>query len=415
MNFLLTGTYSSHNKGDAAMQLATGQALRKKFPGATVTISAPFAETDRHFYEGSLVVQSTRRRLIWGSLQGLRAWLFRKLYSWFRFNCTALIGNRELRAFHEADVVVDLSGDTLTEDYGPHVTYSHFLPILQAMAIGTPVFVCAQSIGPFKLTNRFARMVLNRVAAITVRDEITQDYLRELGASSKVVGHTADMAFLLEPAPADKCNEILDQEGIIWPDAEVLGVSVSNLIAAKYDHAHTQTTADGFVETCAELLDRVVRELGAKVLFVGHVTGPKAPKDDRLVAKRILDKMDEKSSAMLLKGNYGPEELKAIIGRCHVFLGCRMHANIGALSMSVPVVAISYSHKTPGIMRMFNQEKSLVEVTTLDPERLFRILRTTWGNRDAVSREIAARLVDVKKRAEHNVEVVLDILGGSAS
>ena len=41
----------------------------------------------------------------------------------------------ELRLLASADRVIDLSGDMLTEDYGPHVTVSHFYPLLMALAL----------------------------------------------------------------------------------------------------------------------------------------------------------------------------------------------------------------------------------------------------------------------------------------
>jgi polysaccharide pyruvyl transferase WcaK-like protein len=88
-----------------------------------------------------------------------------------------LVNNPELTAIRDTDLVVDLSGDMLTEDYGPHVAYSHFLPILTALAMGRPVMLCAQSIGPFKLTRGLARFILNRVSLITVREAISFNYL----------------------------------------------------------------------------------------------------------------------------------------------------------------------------------------------------------------------------------------------
>ncbi len=39
----------------------------------------------------------------------------------------SLILDEELQQILKTDLVVDLSGDMLTEDYGRHVDYSHFL------------------------------------------------------------------------------------------------------------------------------------------------------------------------------------------------------------------------------------------------------------------------------------------------
>ena len=307
--FLLTGTYSSSNKGDAAMQLATARAIRATWPEATVLLSAPFAKADQAFYKDLTVVPSTRRRLVFGSVQVLQAWLYSRLA---RSGVTLrpLVASAELDAFERADVIIDLSGDMLTEDYGPHVTYSHFLPLLAAFALGKPVIVLAQSIGPFRSMRRLARFVLARAAKITVRDEITLDLLRRAGIEHHDLELTADMAFLLEAAAPAFVDELLVRDNIEWPEQPVLGVSVSNLICQHHRRAHPSAAPDSFVVEIAAVLDRAIEELGASVVFISHVTGPKSEKDDRRVAHRVHQQMRRGDRATVLDGDYRPDELK---------------------------------------------------------------------------------------------------------
>ena len=104
-----------------------------------------------------------------------------------------LIPERELRAFREADLVIDLSGDMLTEDYGLHLAYSHYLPLLTAIALDRPFVLCAQSIGPFRFTRSIARFILRRASAITVREALSFDYVRDLVPDCMTLEHTADM------------------------------------------------------------------------------------------------------------------------------------------------------------------------------------------------------------------------------
>ncbi|MEM8995599.1 MAG: polysaccharide pyruvyl transferase family protein [Acidobacteriota bacterium] len=407
-SFLLTGTYSSSNKGDAAMQLATAQMILATWPDAEVTLGAPFAAVDRSFYPRNVaVVPSTRRRLIWGSLQVVRAWLFRRLER-LGLRLGFLVGNEELRSFERADVVIDLSGDMLTEDYGPHVTYSHFLPLLTALALDKPFIACAQSIGPFKWTRPLARFVLDRARFITARDGITLGLLRDAGIRDAHVRQTADMAFLLEPVDADRVDAMLRSENLEWPAGPVLGVSVSGLIARHYDAG----VGGDFAAAIAPVIDRAVEELGASVVFVSHVTGPRQGKDDRRMAAAVRDQMRTGDRAVVLQGDYRPDELKGLISRCFVFMGARMHANIAALGSGVPVVALEYSHKTPGILRLFGQEDASCPVRSFDPEQVWSTLGDRWRRRAEISDVLAEKLVDVRRRSGTNVDAIREALAG---
>lgn len=62
---LLTGTYRSKNKGDAALFLAMAAEARRQMPGLSVSLGLPFPHLDRPLYEplGVGVVASHRRKL----------------------------------------------------------------------------------------------------------------------------------------------------------------------------------------------------------------------------------------------------------------------------------------------------------------------------------------------------------------
>ena len=152
MRILLTGTYNSHNKGDATMELVARDRIAAALTDAEVVISSPFPGLDEPFYAPTKVVTCSRRQLIRASFELLAALLWRTLHATTGRDHSALLIGETLRETRHADLVVDLSGDMLTESSGPHVAYSHFIPLLRALFVGTPYLLCAQSIGPFKLT-----------------------------------------------------------------------------------------------------------------------------------------------------------------------------------------------------------------------------------------------------------------------
>lgn len=407
-NILQTGTYCSSNKGDAAMEISTAKALQSRLPGTRITISTPFPELDRAAYAPTGVVKCNRRRLIWGTFLLARAWLWGKLNPWLGASADILLANDELKATRAADLVIDLSGDMLTEDYGAHVAYSHFLPVLTAMAMHRPYMFCAQSIGPFKYTKPLARRLLQGAALITAREKITHDYLRDMGIAEEKIVMTTDMAFLLEPADDGVIREILLSEGLGADDQPLLGISLSNLAHNHYRKRNPGAAHTEFTTMLAGLLDSISNDFKYRVVFVPHVTGPRPSADDRLFSDRIREHMQ--TPAVVICGDYTPDILKGIISRCGLYMGARMHANIAALTSGIPTLAIAYSHKTDGIMQLFGQSEYVCDIATLDTNRLITCFKQLHENRETISCSLRDHTRQMKERAFHNIELAGELL-----
>jgi len=401
--FALTGTYCAQNKGDAAMQVSTAAALGDG--GNEIALLAPFADQDRPKYAPLTVVSCDRRKLIRSSL-AIAIAAFRRTYSSSPYPSKS--SNDYMGHTATSDVVIDLSGDMLTEDYGPHVAYSHYLPILRALALGKPYFICAQSIGPFSLTKPLARFLLNRAAAITVRDEISFEYLKSIGIRQDRLEQTADMAFLL-PAEVGSCSTNWENLGLN-AQKDTMGVSVSRLVADKFDKQVGRKGA--FIDLMVKTINKVASEHDLQVLFTPHVTGPTDIKDDRIISRAVQKALDPTIFSAIIEEDLPPQGLKYFIAKCSLMVGTRMHANIGALSSHVPVVAISYSHKTPGIMRTCDVEDYVVGFSELTFEKLSELADSAYANRDAISERLKVAVATQREKAKENVAIAMEIARG---
>ena len=402
LKFTLTGTYCAQNKGDAAMQISMATALQAR--GSVVTMLAPFADQDRSKYAPLEVVYCNRRKLIRSTVSLMLAGLKRVIGA--KGDTRNLVS--ALDHTTASDVVIDLSGDMLTEDYGPHVAYSHYLPILRALVLGKPYFICAQSIGPFSLTKPLARFLLNRAAAVTVRDEISYAYLKDIGIRPDRLKQTADMAFLLTGERGD-CKTSWASLGLSQ-DTETLGVSVSRLVADKFDKQARQKGA--FVKLMADSINKIASDHQLQVLFTPHVTGPADIKDDRIISRDVQQALHPDIRSAIIEEDLRPQALKYFIAKCSMMVGTRMHANIGALSSHVPVVAISYSHKTPGIMRACGMEEYVVDFAELSLETLCERAGSAYVNRAVLIKKLKSSIAVQREKALENVEIAINIAEG---
>lgn len=403
MRILLTGTYSSVNKGDAAMQQVFATEFGRSRPESELHISSPFPDRDTPFYAPIPVLRSRRRNLILATFH----WLLLELLNVLGCRLRNYPLDSEIDYMVRADAVVDLSGDMLTEDYGPLVGYSHFLPLMQAQALGRPVVLCAQSLGPFRWLAPMARRILSRAKLITVRESQSAAYLAAfLGGENRSI-QTADLAFLLQPVSAERLAALLAAEGITAGSRPRLGVSISALLANSLN-SHMDTSADDMLSIFARALDLVVERLGVELLFVPHVFGPRSDADDRQAIDKLANLME--CPSLRIRHEYRPEELKGMIAQCDAFIGCRMHANIAALDSGVPVLAVGYSHKTTGILSDMGLSEWACRIDSLDTDQLVAAIERLFREAPIYREALTQILPEIRLRAQMNIDSVIHYL-----
>lgn len=441
-----------HNKGSAAVASTTIQTLKQFIPDAQFTSFVQFSEAFAKKH-GVRVIRnklfSTKNHslgtIVKSSLNVTRCALWALLHKRFPRVAKALLSNRELKEYADADVIIDISMDLYCDRRGIASIVEHSKEILMGVFLKRPVVIWAQSPGPFrsKLTSWLVRFTLNRVALIILREEISVDYIRELGVEGPHIYVTADPAFVLEPAPEDRGKEIFSKEGVNGSDRPIIGLTMcwSNIklkTSTKWYLRYVKSiyqviriilpeSAIGFVrrqakqrsspnissntdvEEIAKIVDYLVEESGATVVLVPHDYNPLG--DDRVLLGEVLQRAKERDRVRLLAGNYSAPELKAVIGQCDLFIGGKMHANIAATSMFVPTVAIQYSHKFYGIMRLLGQEKYICDKLTV--EELESKFDEAWSKRQRIRTELKAKLDIVKEQALCNAKLVADLLNSN--
>jgi colanic acid/amylovoran biosynthesis protein len=439
-----------YNKGGNAVMLTTIQLLRQEIPGAKF---ATFVQLSEEFAEAHSVKVFRNRVYIsksyslgtivksWSTLARSAIWAISRRH--FPPLAKLAINTRELRQYHDADVIIDASMDLFSDDFGSISVIEHAKDVLIGALLKKPVVIWAQSPGPFrsKLTSWFAKIALNQAALITVREEISLAHLRELGVGTPPVYVTADPAFLMEPSSDETASEILSKEGVKIGERPLIGVTMAwtvliteakssiylKFMKSIYRLAHMvlpeklfefvkkiasrlnrRLDMSGFVDITAvsEIVDHIVQKLDANVILIPHDITPGL--DDRIIAAEILKTVKYPDKVWMLTGEYSPQQLKAVIGRCDLFVGGKMHANIAALSMQVPTVGLQYSHKFRGIMALLGQEEFICD--KLVPDEVKSKIDLAWASREHIKADLRTRIDLVKNRALQNAELVADLL-----
>lgn len=415
MKVLFINTNCSWNKGSAAQVISTSEILKKFIPDVNFTLISYCPKLDtkqsiKYAYNLKVVGYFRETRL---NLQSLifyvyhlsvaialsRCILYTMLYK-ISLDVSSLLNERYLKEYSDADIIVDMSGDSFSDSKGGK-SPTNSLSILIGILLKKPIVFFSQSIGPFKKwTLPLARYCLNRVNLIIIREEITKNYLEEIGIKSQIY-LTADCAFVLAPASPERVEGILLKENINTTKRPLVGISANAMLDDKENN---------YANSMAQIIDYIIKKLNADIIFVPHVVGINGKGDDRIIGEKIYRLTKNKENINLIKGDYSPDELKGVIGRCDVFIGGRMHANIAAVSSCVPTMAMAWSHKYYGIMRAVGLENYVCDFKTMNFEKLKSKIDELWENKEKIRDELKYKVEYQRELAWHGGELVRDLL-----
>ena len=409
MNILITGQTSFHNKGCQALIYTTTEILKGAFPEASFTVFSWEPEYDeQHFDNDSIGCGFDLHRFQVGEFSRRnRFWFFLNYYLGIETDRILWVKPSFYEAIKTCDLLVVSGGDVLA-DYGDESIKHCFFPVAVAIALKKPVYVFAQSISQYKSEEmlKFARYYLNKISLITVRERLSFDYLKNIGIKAPL--HlTADPAFTLMPCNDTRLNEIVQAENLPDTNSTMIGISVSETATRWSESSH-----EDFAKIMAKVCDQLINKYKAKIVFVPHVSYPNDPaNDDRVVGRAIRSLMVNKQNAFLIEGDYSCEELKAVIGKCALFIGARTHATIAAASMLVPTIAIAYSIKAFGIMEdILDKEKCVCDIRSTSREELLSKAEYLMDNSENVIKEMSRRLEKIREQSMRNGELAKEII-----
>lgn len=208
---------------------------------------------------------------------------------------------------------------------------------------------------------RCLRKVASRSLFVSVRDLESAAVLAR-GPATVIVD---DPAIGLVPAPAEAGRAALANAGVRL-DRPLLGLSLKPTHYSDRNDAQVAAAAAA-CEWWRDNLD------GDCVLLVlsGHGDNGVSVSDQTLL-DAVAARASMRDGIHRLGPNVRPEVMKAAIGQLQLVIGHRLHAQIYAWSMGVPVVGISYERKSDSFLEARRLPR--VDLWALEPGRLVEIL-----------------------------------------
>jgi colanic acid/amylovoran biosynthesis protein len=404
-HIVLTGINTLRNRGVEALLVSIVQGLRGAFPDPRITLLLRDPEGAKAALEGTgvtIVADGAWSPPVDATLS--KKALFR-LKRWVRTKVLGRLTASE-RALATADLVIGSGGDIFSSDYG--IMERYLRQYDQPQAAGVPVYLVAQSIGPFKTAAEKASFsAVARQGFVSVRETISYDYLiKDLGIPADRVELTADPAFLLAVPEATK-TAMLARYGL--SAGSYTAAAISRGISGFKGIGHEGHLA-AWVAAAHAILERT-----AKLVLVPHVQLPHEEEDDLSLAREIRAAMGDDPRVVIIDGTHSAVEFKAVLGQAAFAVAERTHGAIGAMSSGVPTLSIGYSIKAEGILRQLIAEEdlfdlSLLPVTEFTPENAAAVVAASWDARNRFAAELQKTLPLMRERAARNYAKAVELV-----
>jgi colanic acid/amylovoran biosynthesis protein len=244
---------------------------------------------------------------------------------------------RVIAEYRAADLVVSCPGGFLHDFYDVE---RRFMGFELAMALGKPVVLLGQSVGPFwkARSQRRAREVLGGVDAILLREERSLRHLEESGVDAARATLTSDVAFYwrrLAPQLFASRRGPLRRVAMCFREWRGPAGTAACLTAKA-------------ARLCEHLF---AANPQLEIVFLSTCQGIPEYIDDSRLASEIVGRLPDRLRARCTVDGtrYGPEDLIRRYASMDAYIGMRLHGAILSMLGGTPAMAIAYEDKTPGI------------------------------------------------------------------
>jgi len=398
---LICGGALSGNKGAIAMTLTVAREIRAIVPGCRLRLLSkdPAHDAALAAQEGIELVTARPRQLLTTTLvRSLAA-------SCLPRDRRSLLWDGILRAYAEADCVVDVTGVSFSDDATWRTWLLGIGWLLPALATGTPYTKLSQTLGPFRkpLNRWLARQLLPRCGLIITRGEQAQREVSELLGLDPPCPVCADTAFLLEPASDATVDAELRAVGA--PIRGFVGVSPSAIVAWKSE-SRQKGGATTYRQVMCDLIEYILKSTGLPVVIVPHAAERALGPVDYELSREVCAGLPAEAPVFLLSGEQDPWLLKGIITRAEAFVACRFHALVAALSSGVPTLAVGWGHKYVDAMKLFGVAEFHHNFADISDDKLRVSFSRLWEQREMLRARLRALLPAVQDSARENFRLL---------
>jgi polysaccharide pyruvyl transferase WcaK-like protein/SAM-dependent methyltransferase len=391
------------NRGDEAAMIAMFDALASRLDPVRFTVlhqfNDPEASSNANGHDVQFVPLAPRRfalpRLALGAALHVLHLPWRGI--------AGPVGRDILTAYDDADLVVSAPGGPYFGDiYADHEPL-HWAYVALAAVQSEPLFLYAPSAGPFRKRwmNPARRFVFRRFGRITVREERSAVYLRQLFGDRRIdfeVTIDAALGATLEPLPRAE-----------WPgaapaaDRRIVAVSVIDYAYPGHaDPAAARATHDDAVlNALAHVATRIDN---VHIVFMPQVHGRHG---DAPYLQRLADRLPPHISREVLSDQVSSPVQQRIFASATMVLAGRYHPAVFSVLSAVPVACVAYEHKSIGLMEAADLGHLAMPIETVTADGLVALVDEVIDTTPAIRERLENVRPELRARALRNADLAV--------
>lgn len=251
----------------------------------------------------------------------------------------------------EVDVILDASGFTYSDQWGPRIAERMVVQTQRWKSQGKRIVLLPQAFGPFEGDRIRTAMqtFLEKVDLVFPRDEISKKYILEVTPKPDRVYQAPDFTNLLKPAPIPE-SQRLNGKVVVIPNTRMLDKREDK----------SGNVYINFLKYCIDYIHRANYE----TIILVHESL------DITLAKRLQESLDY-SVPVIVEAD--ALRIKSLLADPIFVISSRFHGLVSALSQGVPSLGSGWSHKYKMLFRDYGCEDLLLSPSD-SPENISSVL-----------------------------------------
>lgn len=294
-------------------------------------------------------------------------------------------------------MAIDASGFAYGDKRGYQQPLETLLIIDYLKSIGVPYFFMPQAWGTFKdpKVASNCKQMLEKSDGFYARDDQSRGFLAKLLQKKlEEIPLMPDIAFHF-PIPQNDPESVYPGITKLKEEKLIIGISPNMRVLERMGKADA---SNSYVKILLETIE-LLQEKYHVLLIPNEIRPPgDTNKDDAFLCSLLYNLSESKSNLHLISGYRSAEEIKTIIKTCDFLIASRFHSLIFALSLGIPCVAISWSHKYSELFKLFKLEHLVVEDKDMELSIIKNKVESSLSNLDSLSSGINEVLVQIKER-----------------
>jgi len=309
------------------------------------------------------------------------------------------------------DAILDVSGYAFGDPWKIQRARRTHALVAYAHRLGKPYVFLPQAWGPFKREELrpLCRSICQKASLTYVRDDVSLQHVRSIFTElPDSIRSSPDIAFLFEGDESRSHSEIFGELESSIKGSEVVGI-VPNM------RIYERTTGTGMQNEYVRYMIDVckhIQVLGYSMLVFPHEISRtnKGSTDDRMLCTMIeAGAASEKIKAVVTP--MSAKQMKSLVGGLKFIFGSRFHALIAGLSLGLPVIALSWSHKYTELLKPFGLAEYAIHYESLKgKEQLLESISKFNLNIDHLASDVQRVIPTIRAQGTKTFDDVVSIL-----